>query len=83
MDIRNGLVLFSKEPAGNHFRFFSEPWPSRLRLLSSAPSSLINGVVSSGVSYGTQKINGLRFYRSPEEMPGAARLPNNLDLTEH
>ena len=25
----------------------------------------------------------LRVYGCPEEMPGAARLPNNLDLTEH
>ena len=25
----------------------------------------------------------LRIYGCPEEMPGAARLPNNLDLTEH
>jgi hypothetical protein len=25
----------------------------------------------------------LRVYGCPEDMPGAARLPTNLDLTEH
>ncbi len=29
------------------------------------------------------KDHWLRVYGCPEDMPGAARLPKNLDLTEH